>query len=319
MSVRRGWLLSAVVCALAAAPVPARAQPAEAPTAVSLAGEAKAHYDRGEWAEALSRFEQAETLAHSPVIVLYIARCQRNLGRLVAARDSLRRVTTEELAADAPPPFVTAKADAENDLRALEPRIATVTVEVDPALADATIELDDRELGSGERSSVAVDPGQHVVRAKRGANVVTEVAFSAAEGQSQSVALRVATTAPPPVPSPVPAADTGDGSGGSLVPGIVVIGLGTAGLAAGIVTRVMAFQKVSDVKDRCVDGHCLLEDESEIDSANTLQTVSTICFIAGGAAVAAGVVLLVVAPGGEDQPAVSLRAGPTWVGVDGVF
>jgi hypothetical protein len=80
---------------------------------------------------------------------------------------------------------------------------------------------------------------------------------------------------------------------------------------------VVAFQKVSDVKDRCLDNHCLAEDEAEIDTAKTLETTSTVCFAVGGAAAAVGIVLLIVRPGGGSQTA--LRIGPTSIGIAGSF
>jgi hypothetical protein len=308
--------------ALTAAPAGGFAQdPASAaPTAVSLAGEGKARYDRGEWAEALALFEAAEQLAHSPVIVLYIARSQRNLGRLVAARQSFVRVSQEELPAGAPEPFVVAKADAAEDLQSLEPRIPMIELRLGEIPTDAQIEVDEAPLSAADRDKpILVDPGEHRVRAVRGGVEIASATVTLAEGQRETVTLRSASVAGPPQPPPggTPPDQPSDSSG-SLVPGLVVVGIGAVGLGAGIVTRVMAFQKVDDVEDRCVDGHCLVSDEAEIDAATTLQTVSTICLVAGGAAVAAGIVLLAVAPGG-DGPTVSVRAGPLGISATGSF
>jgi hypothetical protein len=103
-------------------------------------------------------------------------------------------------------------------------------------------------------------------------------------------------------------------------PGIVLLTLGAGGLAAGIATRVIAFQKVIDVKDRCNGNVCRPEDKAEIESAETFQTASTVAFAIGGAVAATGIVLLVVLPmqaGGDGN--VSLRFGPGNVTLTGTF
>lgn len=324
MTLRRGALSIAVGLAAALAlPPPAFAQPTppSAETAVSLAAEAKASYDRGAWAEALELFARAEEKAHSPVIVLYMARCHRNLGRLVEARELYAKVASEALAPGAPEPFVTAKADAAEDLRALEPRIPHVTLSLVGIGGDAVVEIDGRALTEEQRAGrLPLNPGAHAIRALRGGSEIARADVQLAEGADEVVELRAAAPGPiaPVVPPPESSGQADAASSGSLAPGLIVTGIGAVAIGAGIVTRVMAFQKVDDVKSRCVDGSCLAEDESEIDSAVTLQTVSTICLVAGGAAVAAGVVLLVVAPGG-DEPAVSVRVGPSGVMAEGAF
>jgi hypothetical protein len=324
MTLRRGALSIAVGLAAALAlPVSSLAQPAAPPaeTAVSLAAEAKASYDRGAWAEALELFARAEEKAHSPVIVLYMARCHRNLGRLVEARDLYAKVASEELAPGAPEPFVTAKADAAEDLNALEPRVPRITISLVGIPQDAAVEVDGRVLTPEERGErTMLNPGAHTIRALRGGAEVARAEIQLAEGADEVVELRAATQAPlvPIAPEAPTTGGDAQSSSGSLAPGLIVTGIGAVALGAGVVTRILAFQKVEDVKSRCVGGSCLAEDEAEIDSAVTLQTVSTICLVAGGAAVAAGIVLLVVAPGGDD-PSVSVRVGPGGVMATGAF
>jgi hypothetical protein len=325
MMLRR--LLAMLLLATIPIAAPALGQPhgdaADAREAIALGREAKEKYDRGDWAGALELFEAAEQKAHSPVLLLYIARCQRNLGRLLRARDVYRRIAEEPLPAGASAPFLAARSDAASDLQALTPRIPRLSVDTSRLPAGAVIELDGEVVEASRLGQpLAVDPGAHELRARLGSREVARAAVRADEGGSHQVRLvpRAATT-PPPKPSPkvVPGGDTKpEAEGGSYVPGAVVLGFGVAALAAGVALRVVALQKIDDVESRCVGTSCLAEDEEEVDTAIAMQTASTVCFVVGGAAAATGVVLLLVRPGGGD-PAVALRVLPNGVGVAGTF
>src|SRR5262249_16941613 len=101
----------------------------------------------------------------------------------------------------------------------------------------------------------------------------------------------------------VPAASTPvatrEATPGSRAPGFVTLGIGVAGLALGAVTGARRMTKAWDVKSRCQGTHCLTTDEPEGHAASTLATLSTIGFVAGGAAGVTGIVLLITRPGGS--------------------
>ena len=314
---RLGWMVCAASLAISSWALPALAQPAaDVGTAVTLARDAKERYDAGDWQGALVLFEAAEKKAHSPVLGLYIARCQRQVGRWLLAREVYSRVAAEELAPNAPEPFVNARSDARRELEVLEGRIPRVTFELVGIPAEATVELDGVVVARGDLTTpMRLDPGSHVAVATSRGGELARIQFVADEGRTSQVRLevRAATKASPPRAAPPRKTP------GSYVPGVVLLGAGVAGLAAGTVTRVVAFQKVADVEGRCFGNRCLAADESEIGTAETLQTVSTVCFVVGGAAAAAGVVLLIVRPGGTDAPSAALRLSPGWSGVAGAF
>lgn len=54
-------------------------------------------FRNGEWGAAYSRFHEAETLAHSPVFLLYMARARARLGAAAEALDLYARVIREPL------------------------------------------------------------------------------------------------------------------------------------------------------------------------------------------------------------------------------
>lgn len=303
-------LLIASLAGLAGVPN-ARAQaPPSAQQANELAREAKAKYDQGDWAGALALFESAEALAHSPVLLLYAARCQRNLGKLARARELLERVVAEKLASDAPAPFVNAQKDAAGDLQALEARIPKIIINRGEAPASWVVEID----GVRVERELEVEPGNHRVVAKEGGEMRFEREVAVAEGASVTVAVRAAGRAPGAMAPPDPHPDEAS-SAVLLVPGLVALGVGTVGVGIGVALRAMALETVSDVKDRCIEGRCLESDEAEIEDAETLQTASTILFVAGGALAATGVVLLIVLPGDDNGVAV----GPGYLGLRGRF
>ncbi len=107
------------------------------------------------------------------------------------------------------------------------------------------------------------------------------------------------------------------------MPGAIALGVGGAFVGVGAVTGIMAFTKIADIKSRCrPDGHCLKADQPEASTARTLTTVSTVGFVVGGVALAAGAVLLVVRPGGakaNDKAALRVQVGPRSVSLEGRF
>src|ERR1700729_1800909 len=58
------------------------------------------------WTEALTTFNEADSLYHAPSVTLYVARCQRKLGKLLAARATYDRILAEDVARDASPQFI---------------------------------------------------------------------------------------------------------------------------------------------------------------------------------------------------------------------
>lgn len=296
---------------------PSGAAQSEVDRAVSLAHEGRVLYENGRFAQALERFRTADRIAHSPVLSLYVARCERNLNHLVAARDAFRIVANEGLGPDAPAPFVAAKSDATRELATLEPRIPRVKVDVPAATAATRIDLDGVAVDTTQ--PVWVDPGDHTLTRHDGPSV-TPVSFRAVEGAAtltiELPAPGTATSTPPVGPDDEGGIDPG------YVPGLAVLGVGVAALAVGTVTGVVALGKTNAIEDQCVDGHCPRSQEAAGDSANTFATVSTISFIVAGAATAAGVVLLVTLGGDDDAESAKsrpLEIAPTLGGARGTL
>jgi hypothetical protein len=82
------------------------------------------------------------------------------------------------------------------------------------------------------------------------------------------------------------------------------------GLIAGAVTGGLAFSDASTAKSDCTSTGCTAQGHtnalSEHSTAQTVGNVSTIAFVVGGVAVAAGVTLWLTAPSGDKAHAVGL-------------
>ncbi|HEX9621815.1 MAG TPA: tetratricopeptide repeat protein, partial [Polyangiaceae bacterium] len=73
-------------------------------------------FQEGRWQDAVDLFTRAESLVHAPPHLLFLARAQVKLGRLVAARELYNKILREPLAGDAPPAFLTAREAAEAEI-----------------------------------------------------------------------------------------------------------------------------------------------------------------------------------------------------------
>jgi hypothetical protein len=71
----------------------------------------------------------------------------------------------------------------------------------------------------------------------------------------------------------------------------------------------------------CPGGKCPLAQQAtlgpEVSQYHAFGAASTAGFVAGGVLAAAGVILFVTAP--KPGPAVGVRIGPSWAGVEGSF
>jgi hypothetical protein len=316
----------------------ARADPtaADRETARALMQEGRELRDKGNLKEALRRFKAADDIMHVPTTGLELARVQVSLGLLVEALDTIATIRQTPPKPGDPEPFADARAKAEQLSASLNGRVPTITVVVRGAGTDVqpAVTIDGRALpGSIVGLPRSVDPGHHVVSATAGAAEATQE-VDVKEGEQKRVELALAqgaAPAPPPAtaPSQEPAespdtvAETGAGPPRSHAPNALTfaaLGVAGAGLAAGTVTGlIVLLSKKSTLQNECTNRVCGPSSYSDLDSANTLSTVSDIAFAVAGVGAAVAIASLII---GHDQPAESpsvshLRIVP-W-GVTGSF
>jgi hypothetical protein len=194
--------------------------------------------------------------------------------------------------------------------------------------------------------ALPIDPGPHVVLVKAAGRADSRYEVVGVEGQTLQIqgepgeALQApvpptAAAVPAPVQQPAPLGEpsaaqppvvpTAPGEQASLslqsqpsfmhpeprqersnASAYVVGGLGVAGLALGITTRVVAFGRQSAIDKHCPANECDSTGWSAVNSAKALQTVSTVSLLAGAAALGVGVVLAVSQDGTEKQPVATM-------------
>lgn len=241
-----------------------------------------------------------------------------------------------------------AQKDAQTELDQLQPRIPKLTIIVEGAnVNEVVVKVDDVPVPSAllgiERYA---DPGQRKIIGKRGNQVVTETA-TLAESTKQQVILKFQKSGGQPLAAPGPAGTQTDEGGPSKptagifnatsnVPpardqgasgtsrqrtwGWICVGVGGAGLALGATTGILVALKYGDLNGECDANHvCSKQYDSAVGHYHTMQALSTVGFIVGGAATAAGVTLLLASPKQRSPATVGLWILPSSAGVKGEF
>jgi hypothetical protein len=332
-------LLTALALAVFLLPSLAAAEPSDADraTARALAAQAHVDLDAKNYTAAAERFARADELVHAPTLLLGLARAEVGLGKLVAAHEAYARIVREGAPANAPKVFTDAVESARKEGAALEPRLSWVTVNITGA-PDAKVTLDGVVIPHAAVGVPrAVDPGAHVAIATADGGAQAQAEVKVGEGKTETVTLALEAAAPgapppvvpltpppplpkalqpqPPPPHPTPAPPPPPPAVPAKMStqtkaGIVSLSVGAAGLVLGAATGAAVLGMHGTLESGCTAGRCPQSLVSKLDSYNTLGTVSSIGFIAGGVAAGLGVVLLVSAPKKEGAT-VGLVAGPT--------
>jgi hypothetical protein len=274
------------------------------------------------YAEACPKLAESQRLAPSGGTLINLAQCYEYSGQTASAWEAWKDAAARASSAG--------KDDAEKSaLRhatALEPSLAKLTIAVDPAsdVAGLEVKRDGTLLGHAEFGvPIPVDPGAHIVAAsapqkkawsttvnvapkETGAQVTVSMADDAAPGVAAAplaapVAVGV-TDLPSKAAEPTPA-----GSNGSTqrTLGWVTAGAGVVGIAIGSVFGLDAKSKNDEAtnQDGCSGATCKGPNSAQgaaaSSEASSAATASTIAFIVGGVALAAGVVILLTAPSGH--------------------
>ena len=311
---------------------------------------------QGKCDEALPHFVESVRLDRQPKGLVNLADCEEKLGKLAAAqmhfvevRDLARAQGLEAL-----------RSVAEQHLTTLERRMPKLVVTLaKDAPPDAVVTRDGVELGRVSLNTpLPTDPGRHVVTA-RANNLERRYEVTVAEAETKL--LEVTPTggeplAPPKGPSEVGSPSSGGkgatdvgtptpsevgresdqlsassrGVPGLRVAGYIIGGLGVAGLVVGTVAGLKAKANNEEAEASCPEIGCDPVKHAQFETfrhdAMQARTLSIVGFVAGGAALVGGTILVLAAP---RQPArtgrpdirfgaslglnsVALAAGGTW-------
>jgi hypothetical protein len=331
-------LLSSVVGRSAQAADPT-AEEKETARAMMDAGHARR--DADDHQGALAQFQGADAIMHVPTTGLEVAREQAALGLLVEARDTVRRVLRTPPAENEPEAFLTARSGAQALDESLSKRIPALRINVNGAVSGDPIQVTIDGVPVPMPALVApfkVNPGHHVVTATMAGTTVREEVDVAA-AQTADVALNLL---PPSAPSPLPPPaevtprllDTGAArtEGNTSQPIVSWLrwggfGLAIAGIGVGTATGAMSLSATGSASKSCVNNQCPPSTWSDIDSAHTTATISTVSFVAAGVGAALGITSFLIggpaaAPAGGPaaaRPRVTPWIGAGSAGVNGTF
>lgn len=171
--------------------------------------------DKGKPADALRRFETAESLFDAPTHLLHIAECQALTGKLVEAQETYSTLDKKELPAGSPDVFKQAQTQGRAELQVLKPRIPTLRVVVHPdpqTLQGLVVTLNDQTI-PGNVAVVArpVNPGPYRISASAtGYATSSPQSFNLAEKELKTVELTlvqgaIGAAATPPTVTTQPA------------------------------------------------------------------------------------------------------------------
>lgn len=317
-------VIAGVVFAVSMAPTLAsagrKAAPAASPGASSLA-EGRRLMAAGNYAEACPKIAESESESPAPITALTVAICYEKAAKLATAWAAYK--TAADVASSAHQKK--SALAAQHGVTRLEPKLSHITIKLADRPSGVEVRRDgdvvsDSDIGApvaldGGGHSIEVNaPGKkpwktHVDLADSGESHVVDV--PALESDTPAPAAATEET-PPPVDSDKPSRGRSQ-----RIAGIVIGGVGVAGIALGAVAGIEAKSSYDDALKQC-GGHPSCPPGSpglaERSTAGTWATVSDIAFIAGGAAVVGGVVLYFTAPHGN-VPAMGLAPASRGTGL----
>ncbi len=262
-------------------------------------------FEARDYEGAIAHLEQAELKFHAPSHLLFMARAHHKLGHLQAAYALFVQLAIEPLPQYAPKAFLKAQQTARARVAELRSKITGVMITVSGvALELATVRINGRKIENRKLIyPVPLPAGEHRISAsaEQMTTATTKITVTSNPGpQTVNLELRPVPL-PPPEPPPLPLPPPEQEQAGSLVPAITAFGVGAAALAVGFITGGIAFAKANDIKEHCDGNICPAHQQSEVDSVADIAMASNISFIVAGVAATAGVVLLILRPGGDSS------------------
>ena len=281
-------------------PAPQPAPPA-APTDERVA-EGKRQFDAGvalledpdgaKYEDGYRAFKKAYELTQSPKVLGNLAFCAYHLERDGEAIDAYTTYLH-----DVPEIDEKERKQIQRDLTTLTATVARVKIAVKHA-GTAFVLLDKREATrggavaneypfDGYEITLRVRPGRHVLKIRAGDEESDPIDVTIEPG---STIVQEAKFTPKAVAGGLDAAQSKPSYAGPIVLGAV----GVAGMAAGLLTGILAKSKQHDIRDNCTlpNDFCpaSYDYSGNRSSAKTLATVSNVGWIGGGALLAGGVV-----------------------------
>jgi hypothetical protein len=263
--------------------------------AVALFGEGQKLYDQGDYASALDRFREVDSLMKgSPNARLYMARCWRELGRLPEAFELMTEtVAAANEKAKADPSYLRTRDAAAAEREAIVPKIGRLVIAASDPPDGLTVKVGRRALTTQQIGrELGFEPGDVVVVAEAPEYQQFRRALSLRSGTLQTVAIvmRREGEAGPTGPSlPEGPGGTGEPSTAVRDAGFGILAVGVLGMGAFAISGSMANARYSRVEEECPTPPCHGAEYTDlINAGKTMDLVANIGLGVGLAGLVAG-------------------------------
>lgn len=316
----RSAISAAVLLASLAASAPALADGTgtDPVAAAALFQEGRDAAKRGDYAAACPKLADSYRLDPAPGTLLNLADCTERLGKLASAWQLFQQATEHLASSDA------RLAPAKLRTAALEARLSRLTVVLAPNAPEGTqVRRDATELGRGGLSTaLPVDPGDHEIVVIAPGREERRYSVSVAEGRTERILVEPGASvqkapaqeaAPlPPLAAPAPAPASPRGMSTTRTVGLIVSGVGLAGIGGAIVTGLILPRKQSTVDTNCdPDFVCNHEGFAAAQAGKSLAAANTTLWIVGGVLTGVGAALVVFGGnGGAPRPGAAFTLYP---------
>lgn len=290
----------------------AAAQERDPTGAEALFWEGRRAFDAGQYEVACARFEESQRLDPSVGTLFNLAVCEEARGRIAQAWQHFAQAEGQLPADDQRRTY------AAERVAALAARLPRLTITLPGgAPAGLAVSRDGIVVAAGGFGvPLPTPPGRHeiVVSAPGRPDRKIEVVLAEAESKTVIAEPNAVASAPAPWTPPPGEATTPRRSPWRTV-GWVSLGVGAAGLALGAVAGLLAIDAEAKIQDDCDPGaggrlKCGSDGLDAASSGKTWATTSTVAFVAGAAAAAGGVTLVIATnPGTSSSVGPSVRLG----------
>jgi serine/threonine-protein kinase len=285
---------------------PTHADESNAVAAESLFNEARTLLDKGRFEEACERFSRSEQLDPAVGTLLNLGECYERLNKIASAWGAYRQAAALAVTRNDERRATLARRAAAK----IEGRLAKLTITVDGGASSSVaitrngVRVDPAAIDT----TLPVDPGPQVIAATAPDHQPWQTTLELAAGESRTV--HVPELRPNPAPTAAPAAATErpapprDVAPRAPAQTKIAVGLEIGGavvLVGGFVLGGLALSTWSTVLESCPDATCRNSADrdrlaSDVSTAHTLATLSTVSVAAGTIALTSGVVLHLTAP-----------------------
>jgi hypothetical protein len=249
----------------------------------------------GNYAEACAKLAESYRLDPGAGTLLNLAACHEAEGKLASAwvefNDSLTRARREGRSER--------EQVAQEHIRAIEPRLSRLTVNVDATgnVPGLELRLDGGVLNRpGWGTAIPIDPGLHKIEARAPGKMPWSIEITVGlDAESKTVDIPPLLDAPPePKPSAAPTVSSAPTPPGpeQQVPdrrryGYISTGVGLVAVGFGSYFGLLAKSRWDDRNAHCPDGVCDSQAVKRGDQANTAAWISNVAFGVGVAGLGA--------------------------------